>query len=38
VKVLDDIFGYGTTKDPDDLQEWWDLELPTYGIDTKRKG
>lgn len=38
MKIIDDIFGYGTTKDPDALQEWWDLELPTYGIDTTRRG
>lgn len=38
MKKLDDVFGYGTTKDPEELERWWDLDLPTYGIDTQRNG
>jgi reductive dehalogenase len=30
-RTLDDAFGYGVQKDPDD---WWTLDLPEYGIDT----
>ena len=33
---MDDIFGYGPTKDPDVLEAWWNLDLPTFGIDTNR--
>ncbi len=36
--AIDNLFGYGTTKDPEDLKEWWDMDLPTYGIDTTKKG
>ncbi|MCP4753811.1 MAG: reductive dehalogenase [Proteobacteria bacterium] len=34
---MDDIFGYGPTKDPQTLEEWWKLDLPTMGIDTERR-
>ena len=30
---MDDAFGYGIQKDPGD---WWDLDLPEYGIDTHK--
>jgi reductive dehalogenase len=33
---MDDLFGYGPTKDPKKLEEWWDLNLPSYGIDNKK--
>jgi hypothetical protein len=33
---MDDIFGYGTTKDPDKLEEWWTMDLPPYSINTER--
>ena len=35
--MMDKIFGYGPTKDPKKLEEWWDLDLPAFGIDTTRK-
>lgn len=31
VRNLDDAFGYGVQKNPN---EWWTLDLPEYGIDT----
>jgi len=34
---MDDLFGYGPTKQPEVLEEWWKLDLPTMGIDTKRR-
>lgn len=30
-RSMEDAFGYGAQKDP---AEWWDLDLPEYGIDT----
>ncbi|MBK8027224.1 MAG: reductive dehalogenase [Chloroflexi bacterium] len=30
---MDDAFGYGVQKSPED---WWDLDLPEYGIDTHK--
>ncbi len=30
---MDDAFGYGVQKDPGD---WWELDLPEYGIDTHK--
>jgi reductive dehalogenase len=33
---MDDLFGYGPTKDPKKLEEWWDLDLPSYGIETEK--
>ncbi len=30
---MDDAFGYGIQKDP---EEWWQLDLPEYGIDTHK--
>jgi epoxyqueuosine reductase len=32
--ALDDSFGYGVSDDPDFLADWWNLDLPPYGIDT----
>lgn len=32
-RSMDDAFGYGVQKDPGD---WWDLDLPEYGIDTHK--
>lgn len=32
-RTMDDAFGYGVQKDPGD---WWDLDLPEYGIDTHK--
>ncbi len=32
--ALDDSFGYGVSDDPDFLADWWDLDLPPFGIDT----
>ncbi|MFO8076535.1 MAG: reductive dehalogenase [Egibacteraceae bacterium] len=31
--AMDQAFGYGEGRDP---EEWWDLDLPEYGIDTQR--
>ncbi len=31
--AMDQAFGYGEGRDPD---EWWNLDLPEYGIDTQR--
>jgi len=31
IRSLDDAFGYGVQKD---LAQWWELDLPEYGIDT----
>ena len=30
---MDEVFGYGQSSDP---EEWWTLDLPEYGIDTKQ--
>jgi len=32
-RSMDDAFGYGTQEDP---EEWWNLDLPEYGISTER--
>lgn len=32
-RSMDDAFGYGTQADP---EEWWNLDLPEYGISTER--
>jgi reductive dehalogenase len=29
---LDDLFGYGPTKDPEALENWWDLNINEYGL------
>lgn len=34
--MMDKIFGYGTTKDPKKLEKWWELDLPVFGIDSRR--
>ena len=34
---MDKVFGYGPTKDPKQLEKWWDLDLPAFGIDTTRR-
>ena len=31
--AADKFFGYGKPMDP---EKWWNLDLPTYGIDTRR--
>jgi reductive dehalogenase len=33
LRSLDDAFSYGAQKDP---EEWWNLDLPEYGIDSDR--
>lgn len=35
--MMDKLFGYGPTKNPQALEKWWDLDLPVFGFDTKRK-
>ena len=30
IRSVDDAFGYGGQKNPD---EWWDLDLPPFGLD-----
>ena len=32
-RTMDDAFGYGVQQNPDD---WWELDLPEYGIDTHK--
>ena len=32
-RVMDDAFGYGEQHDPD---QWWEQDLPAFGIDSKR--
>lgn len=34
---MDDLFGYGTTKDPEKLEQWWRLKLPVSGINSLRR-
>jgi reductive dehalogenase len=34
LKTLDDAFGYGHIEDADEMDAWWELDLPTYGRDT----
>jgi len=33
LRSMDDAFSYGAQKDP---QQWWQLDLPEYGIDTEQ--
>ncbi|MEK7808449.1 MAG: reductive dehalogenase, partial [Chloroflexota bacterium] len=33
IRSMDDAFSYGAQKD---LEGWWSLDLPEYGIDTER--
>jgi epoxyqueuosine reductase len=33
IRTMDDAFGYGVQKSP---EEWWELDLPEYGIDTHK--
>lgn len=34
---MDDLFGYGTTKEPKKLEAWWKMDLPPLGINTMRR-
>lgn len=31
---MDDSFGYGITSDPQEIEKWWKLDLPAFGMDT----
>jgi hypothetical protein len=31
---MDDLFGYGPTSDPKELEKWWDLDIHEYGLDS----
>lgn len=34
---MDDLFGYGPTKNLELLEKWWDLDIPKYGLDSRQQ-
>jgi hypothetical protein len=34
---LDDLFGYGPSTDPERHEKWWDLDIPEYGLGSRRR-
>jgi len=34
LRRMDDAFGYGTKNTPKEQEQWWQLELPEYGVDS----
>ena len=32
---MDDLFGYGPTNSPVELEKWWDLEINEFGLDAR---